>query len=165
MKCNPAVGAPTTSCITVANLAPSGRQRAILILAGASTNGAVRPTASLADYLEFGNATGNFERRLATPPVSAGYADSGAANAYVIAATPVTIGAPLYFKAANTNTGAATLDTAATGVKNMVNADATVLGASAIVANTVVQVTYDGTQFLLGKRPFNDRVIAVDCNN
>jgi hypothetical protein len=49
------------NCITVANVTPAGRQRAILILAGRSINGTMRPSTTLADYLEFGNATAAFE--------------------------------------------------------------------------------------------------------
>jgi len=51
------------TCLTVANVGPAGAQRAILILAGRSINGASRPSATLADYLEFGNASGAFERQ------------------------------------------------------------------------------------------------------
>jgi hypothetical protein len=52
-----------TNCLTVANVAPSGAQRAMLILAGRSINGTARPSGTLADYLEFGNATAAFERQ------------------------------------------------------------------------------------------------------
>lgn len=51
------------TCITVANVTPAGKQRAILILAGRSINGSSRPSTVLADYLEFGNATAAFERQ------------------------------------------------------------------------------------------------------
>ena len=50
-------------CITVSNVSPAGGQRALLILAGRSINGSARPSATLGDYLEFGNATGSFERQ------------------------------------------------------------------------------------------------------
>jgi hypothetical protein len=152
------------NCITVANVTPAGRQRAILILAGRSVNGAPRPSAALGDYLEFGNVSGNFERQVVGVLPMNMYGDSGAANAYVIPADPVQVGAPLYFKAANANTGAATLSTAVTGAKNLLNADGSVLAAGAIPANGVVQVTWDGAQFLLSKRPFNDRIVVVDSN-
>lgn len=52
-----------TNCLSVANVAPSGAQRAMLILAGRSINGSARPSANVADYLEFGNATAAFERQ------------------------------------------------------------------------------------------------------
>lgn len=51
------------TCITVANVTPAGKQRAILILAGRSVNGMPRPSSMLGDYLEFGNATEAYERR------------------------------------------------------------------------------------------------------
>jgi hypothetical protein len=59
--CNPPPDAEP--CLSVANVAPPGQQRAILILAGQSINGSARPSTMLADYLEFGNATAAFERR------------------------------------------------------------------------------------------------------
>jgi hypothetical protein len=52
-----------TNCLTVANVAlpyTLNAQRAILILGGRSVNGTARPSATLADYLESGNATGAF---------------------------------------------------------------------------------------------------------
>lgn len=65
----PGTPACTTAlnCISVANVAPAGAQRAILILGGRSVNGTSRPSATLADYLESGNATGAFTRK----PISA----------------------------------------------------------------------------------------------
>jgi hypothetical protein len=61
-----------TNCLTVTNVAPAGAQRAILILGGRSLNGSVRPdpTATRANYLESGNATGAYTRKT----VSAGAA-------------------------------------------------------------------------------------------
>jgi hypothetical protein len=63
---NTAAGLPTPSCTTgvsclsVTNVIPANKQRAILILAGRSlVNPAGRPNANLADYLEFGNADGD----------------------------------------------------------------------------------------------------------
>jgi hypothetical protein len=52
-----------STCLSVTNVTPAGAQRAILILAGRSVNGSSRPSATLADYLEFGNATAAYERR------------------------------------------------------------------------------------------------------
>jgi len=59
--CTPA---PLT-CLDVANLAPAAKQRAILILAGRVLAGQARPSANVADFLEFGNAAnpGGFERQ------------------------------------------------------------------------------------------------------
>ena len=61
----PSTPACTTSvnCVSVANVAPANAQRAILILAGGSINGSTRPSATLSNYLEFGNATGAFVRQ------------------------------------------------------------------------------------------------------
>lgn len=50
------------TCLSVANVMPAGAQRAILFLSGRSVNGTTRPSATLADYLESGNATGAFTR-------------------------------------------------------------------------------------------------------
>jgi hypothetical protein len=54
---------PGTNCVTVSNLTPANNKRAILIFTGRSINGTTRPSATLADYLEFGNAAGSFERQ------------------------------------------------------------------------------------------------------
>jgi hypothetical protein len=45
-----------TSCLQVTNVAPAGKQRAILVLAGRSLSGAARPNATLGDFLEGANA-------------------------------------------------------------------------------------------------------------
>ena len=60
------------TCLDVANLAPPGKQRAILILAGRALAGQSRPSGNVADFLEFGNAASPpaFERQ----PVSAAIA-------------------------------------------------------------------------------------------
>ncbi|HEU4351042.1 MAG TPA: hypothetical protein VFR66_04130 [Burkholderiales bacterium] len=63
-----ASAAPPRSCSTclhVANLAPAGKQRAILILAGRSLDGSPRPNGMLADFVEGANADLdlNFEQR------------------------------------------------------------------------------------------------------
>jgi hypothetical protein len=61
----PAAPACTTgaNCLTVTNVSPTGAQRAFLILAGRSINGSARPSSTLGDYLEFGNATSAYERQ------------------------------------------------------------------------------------------------------
>jgi hypothetical protein len=53
------------TCLDVANVAPAGKQRGILILAGRALAGQARPSANVADFLEFGNAAnpGGFERQ------------------------------------------------------------------------------------------------------
>lgn len=54
-----------TDCLAVANYIPppANDKRALLLLAGRSINGSARPSGTLADYLEFGNASGAFERQ------------------------------------------------------------------------------------------------------
>jgi len=61
--------APLT-CLSITNVAPAGKQRAILILAGRALAGQARPSGNLADFLEFGNAAtpAGFERQ---PPSTA----------------------------------------------------------------------------------------------
>lgn len=152
-----------SNCLTVANVTPTGAQRAILILAGQSINGNSRPSTALADYLEFGNRTGSFERQPITGAVRTPLADTGAANAYAVTA-PVVIGKPFQFKAVNANTGPATLAAAGVSATNLVNADGSNLSAAQIQAGAVSEVAYDGTRFNLYKRPFNDRVIVIDSN-
>ena len=56
------------------------------------------------------------------------------------------------------------MNTAATGTKSLVNPDGSNLSATTVQANAVIQVTWDGTKFVLSKRPFNDRVVAIDSN-
>lgn len=80
-------------------------------------------------------------------------ADSGAVNAYAITlsgiTTTYTAGLRVQFKAVNANTGAATLDVNNQGAKNIVLADGTALATNAILANSIVDVIYDGTSFQL----------------
>jgi hypothetical protein len=151
------------NCLTVANVTPAGAQRAILILAGRSINGNARPSSTLADYLEFGNRTGNYERQTVTGAIANVYADTGAPNAYAVAA-PVAVGRPFQFKALNANTGASTLSATGISSASLVNTSGTSLAASQLQANAVGEVTYDGTQFTLYKRPFNDRIVVVGSN-
>jgi hypothetical protein len=80
-------------------------------------------------------------------------ADSGSVNAFSITlsgiTTTYTAGLRVQFKAANANTGACTIDVNNQGAKNIVLADGSTPGANAIVANSVVDVIYDGTSFQL----------------
>jgi hypothetical protein len=154
-----------STCLSVSNVAPSGAQRAIAILTGRSINGTSRPSSTLADYLEFGNAGASYETQGVRDSVRYVLADSGAANAYAVSVSSVGVGQSITFRASNANTGASTLNTPATGVKTLVNADGSGLSAAQIRANAAVQVTYDGSQFVLyAKRPFNDRVVVIDSN-
>jgi hypothetical protein len=61
------------SCLQVANLAPAGKQRAILILAGRSLDASERPNGQLADFLEGANVDLDldFEQR----PVNSAFND------------------------------------------------------------------------------------------
>jgi len=152
-----------STCLTATNVTPAGAQRALLILAGRSINGNPRPSATLADYLEFGNRTGNYERQTVTGVNANAYADTGAPNAYAVAA-PVAVGRPFQFKALNANTGASTLSAAAISPASLVNPGGSGLAASQLQAGAVGEVTYDGTQFTLYKRPFNDRIVVVGSN-
>ena len=55
-------------CLSVINVAPANKQRAILILAGRSLTNSPRPNGSLTDFLEFGNADG--DRTFEQQPIS-----------------------------------------------------------------------------------------------
>lgn len=82
------------------------------------------------------------------------YTDTGAANAYVITVSaPQTValaaGLRIQFLAAHINTGASTLQINALAAKNILNLDGSNLGAGQIAANAIIDVIYDGTQFLL----------------
>jgi hypothetical protein len=151
------------TCLNVTNV--SNKLRAFAILMGRSVNGDARPSTALADYLEFGNASGSYEKQNVRDSVRYIVPDTGGANAYTLPLTSVSVGQPIVFRAANANTGASTLNTPATGVKNLVNPDGSNLNSSQIQANAAVQVGYDGTKFVLyAKRPFNDRFVVIDSN-
>ena len=91
-------------------------------------------------------------------------ADTGTANAYVLPVASLASTRTLQFRALNSNTGTSTLNTTATGTRGLVNADGSNLAAATILANAAVQVTWDGTNFVLAKRPFNDRVVVSGSN-
>jgi hypothetical protein len=154
-----------TNCISVANVVPAGGQRAILILAGRPVNGSARPSAALSDYLEFGNAAGAYEKQTVSLVTATPSTDVGTANAYDIPSiTSVSTRVPIHFKAMNTNTGPSSLNLLPTGMKMIVNPNGTTLSAGQIRANSVVQINYDGTNFVLLKKPFNDRIAVLDSN-
>lgn len=81
-------------------------------------------------------------------------ADTGAADAYVMSLNPAlaayAAGQVFYFKAANANTGAATLDINGLGVKAVVDQDGNALRPGMIAAGAMIGVVYDGTRFVLG---------------
>jgi len=78
-------------------------------------------------------------------------ADTGAADAYAIALSPVLpayiTGMPIHFKAANANTGASTLNVNALGVKDIKKNYNAALVADDIKAGQMVTVVYDGVNF------------------
>jgi len=68
----------TPTCLSVTNVSPTNKQRAILILAGRSlTNPAGRPNGTLADFVEFGNADLDFvfEQRPVSRAINAPFND------------------------------------------------------------------------------------------
>jgi len=87
-------------------------------------------------------------------------ADTGSANACAIALVPVLsayiVGMPVWFKSANTNTGAATLNINSLGavqIKKNGNKD---LVAGDLLAGMIVGVVYDGTNFQLLTRAMSE---------
>jgi len=56
-------GIAANDCLTVSSVTPASAQRAILILGGRSLNSTSRPSATLANYLEAGNATSAYTRK------------------------------------------------------------------------------------------------------
>jgi len=80
-------------------------------------------------------------------------ADTGSADAYAIvldpALTALIPGMPIFLKAANTNTGASTINVNGLGAVAIKKNVSTALAAGDIVAGQVVCVTYDGTNFQL----------------
>jgi len=84
-------------------------------------------------------------------------ADTGAADAYVVTFTGLAAayaaGLRIQFRAANANTGASTINVNAQGTKNITFQNAAALTAGIIAANSIVDVMYDGTQFLLMNDP------------
>ncbi len=155
----------SVTCLNVSNVSPANKLRAIMILAGRSINGSTRPSSTPADYLEFGNSTGSFEKQSVSSFSRAAIPDTGSSlNAYLLSTTAVTTGNPFQFKALNANTGAATLSASNTGAVAILNSDGSSLTAGEIQVNAVVEAVYNGTQFTLFKRPFNDRIIVIDSN-
>jgi hypothetical protein len=107
------------------------------------------------------NALANATNDLAT--YSNYVLDTGAVNAYIanypsnIVTSSLTGGLRLQFKAANTNTGASTLnvqvDSVSIGSGALKLSDGSALVANTIVANAIVDVQYDGTAFQIMNDP------------
>jgi Phage Tail Collar Domain len=78
-------------------------------------------------------------------------ADTGTANAYVISPSPAALsyvaGGSYAFLSANANTGASTLNVSSLGTKSIKNPAGGALVTGDILANQIVVVTYDGTNF------------------
>ena len=79
--------------------------------------------------------------------------DTGTANNYAITITGQTTtyaaGIAFQFKAANTNTGASTLNVNGQGTQSIVKTDGSALVAGDIVSGAIATVMYDGTNFQL----------------
>lgn len=79
--------------------------------------------------------------------------DTGSANAYAITPAPAitayTTGQIFSFKAVNANTTTSTLNVNGLGVKTIKNVTGGVLVANDILANQIVVVEYDGTDFIM----------------
>ena len=89
---------------------------------------------------------------LASQDIYADYAaDTGSADVYVIAPSPAigayAAGQRFRFKAGNTNTGAATLNVNSLGARTIKKERTTDLAAGDIVADDIITVHYDGTNF------------------
>jgi hypothetical protein len=79
-------------------------------------------------------------------------ADTGAANAYVIAPTvavALTSGVQAYFTTSNANTGSSTINVSSTGVKSLTKYGTTALIQGDIVSGVLYTAQYDGTQWQL----------------
>lgn len=150
-------------CLSVSNVTPSSKA-ALLLLAGRGLNGVARPSATLSDYLEFGNAAASYESRQVTGKPASVYTDTGSANAYVVALSSVAENTAFHFRATSGNTGSSTLTTPATGTRSLLNEDGSTLPAGTILAGAAVHVAWDGANFRLSKRPYNDRIVAVSSN-
>lgn len=79
--------------------------------------------------------------------------DSGAANAYVVTLSPVLDafinGMPIFFKAANSNTGASTINVNSLGAVALRKNGTEALISGDILAGQIVVCVYDGTYFQL----------------
>ena len=100
--------------------------------------------------------------------------DTGVADAYIanypanIVTSTITAGLRLQFKAANANTGASTLNVQVNSVSIGSGAvkltDGSALPANTIVANAVVDVLYDGTNFQLLSDSSGGKEVITDLN-
>ncbi|OPY07264.1 MAG: hypothetical protein A4E68_01946 [Syntrophaceae bacterium PtaB.Bin095] len=95
-------------------------------------------------------------------------ADTGTANAYAISLTPAltdhVIGMPIVFKAANANTGAATLNVNGLGAVAIKKNVSKALEAGDIAAGQLVTVAYDGTNYQLLSKSASDNTYELVSN-
>jgi hypothetical protein len=81
--------------------------------------------------------------------------DSGTVNAMIVTLNPAPsslasmIGVPIQVKVNITNTGAVTLNLNSFGVINILNFDNSILNSNQIVAGNIVQIAYNGTNYIL----------------
>lgn len=95
--------------------------------------------------------------------------DTGSANSYQISLNPplqtLIVGMPIHFKALNTNTGPATLKINTLNpipIKKNVNQD---LQSQDILANEIVTVVYDGTNFQIVKPYIDNKIVYQNTIN
>lgn len=94
------------------------------------------------------------------PTYSNYFADSGAANAYVVSSVAgltytlaTGIGTPIRWLAAHTNSGASTLNVFGTGAISIVGPSGAALTGGEIIAGRIVETVYDGTTHQLASQP------------
>ncbi len=81
--------------------------------------------------------------------------DSGIVNAYIITLNPAPstlasmVGVTITFKPLVSNTGASTINMNSYGALNILNFDNSALNAGQIIAGNIVQLSYNGTNFIL----------------
>lgn len=94
-------------------------------------------------------------------------ADSGAADAYVLtlfpALTQYVTGMPISFKATNANTGASTINMNSLGVKSIKKNYNQDLKVNDILANQVITIIYDGTNFQMVSPPGTSKPYDYIC--
>lgn len=111
---------------------------------------------------------GNLKSVLSTE--LAGYlVDTGTANAYAVALRPAitayTTGLKITFQAVNANTGTSTLAVNGLAVKTIMKNVSTNLEAGDIIANMIVTVIYDGTNFQLISSTIGINKVLLTYNN
>jgi hypothetical protein len=95
--------------------------------------------------------------------------DAGEANAYEISLVPAITsnipGMPIFFKAANANTGASTLDVNGIGAVAIKKYVGSALTEGDIAAGQIVEVVYDGTNFQIVNSSAVNTAGAVSFRN